>query len=367
MPRLIGSLIAAVLLSITAATAAPVKPGGMAAVRHVFIVVLENQNYEAIFGPKTVSPYLGLKLPRKGAMLNNYYATGHASLGNYITMVSGQPQAPATIADCRVYVDFTLNGAPAPIDSDGIAKGDGCTYPAAVKTIADQLEEKGFTWRGYMEDMGKDSAREASTCARPAPAGNGVLPATPSDAYAYRHNPFIYFHSIVDRTDVCAANVVNFATLQSDLKSIETTPNYVFIVPNVCNDGHDAPCKDGRPGGLVTANRWVKSWIPRIMASPAFKQDGLLIVTFDEAANDASACCNEPAGPNVQQPGYYGPGGGRIGAILLSPFIKPGTVVNVPINHYGMLKSVEDIFGLTHLGYAADPSLATFAFAFPLD
>jgi hypothetical protein len=102
------------------------------------------------------------------------------------------------------------------------------------------------------------------------------------------------------------------------------------------------------------------------MASPAFKKDGLLIVTFDEAANDASACCNEPTGPNVKASGYYGPGGGRIGAILLSPFIKPGTVVNVPLNHYGLLKSVEDIFGLTHLGYAADPSLATFAFAFPL-
>jgi hypothetical protein len=281
-------------------------------------------------------------------------------------MISGQPEAPATIADCRVYVDFTLNGAPSPIDSDGIAKGDGCVYPAKVKTVVDQLEEKGFTWRGYMEDMGKDPAREAPTCARPAIGGNGVLPATPTDAYAYRHDPFVYFHSVVDRKAVCDANVVSFATLRSDLKSIATTPNFVFIVPNVCNDGHDAPCKDGRPGGLVTANAWVKTWIPRIMASLAFKQDGLLIVTFDEAAKDASACCNEPTGPNVEKPGYYGPGGGRVGAILLSPFIKPGTVVNVPINHYGLLKSVEDIFGLTHLGYSADPSLATFAFAFPL-
>jgi len=364
--RLARVLAAAALVTCTCANAAPVKTGGMNAVRHVFVVVLENQDYEAIFGAKTVAPYLGLKLPRMGAMVNNYYATGHASLGNYLSMISGQPEAPATIADCRVYVDFTLNGAPSPIDSDGIAKGDGCVYPAKVKTVVDQLEEKGFTWRGYMEDMGKDPAREAPTCARPAIGGNGVLPATPTDAYAYRHDPFVYFHSVVDRKAVCDANVVSFATLRSDLKSIATTPNFVFIVPNVCNDGHDAPCKDGRPGGLVTANAWVKTWIPRIMASLAFKQDGLLIVTFDEAAKDASACCNEPTGPNVEKPGYYGPGGGRVGAILLSPFIKPGTVVNVPINHYGLLKSFEDTFGLTHLGYSADPSLATFAFAFPL-
>ena len=167
LSRLVRTLAAALLVVSASAHAAPVKMGGMNAVRHVFIVVLENQNYDAIFGPKTVAPYLGLKLPRMGAMLNNYYATGHASLGNYLTMISGQPQAPTTIADCRLYVDFTLNGAPAPIDSDGIAKGDGCVYPADVKTIADQLEEKGFTWRGYMEDMGKDPAREAATVRAP--------------------------------------------------------------------------------------------------------------------------------------------------------------------------------------------------------
>ncbi len=67
----------------------------------------------------------------------------------------------------------------------------------------------------------------------------------------------------------------------------------------------------------------------------------------------------------MKAPGYYGPGGGRIGAILISPFIKRGTVVNAALNHYGTLKSVEDIFGLAHLGYAADPSLATFQLAFP--
>jgi hypothetical protein len=157
---------------------------------------------------------------------------------------------------------------------------------------------------------------------------------------------------------------VNFDHLARDLKQVSTTPNYVFLTPNVCNDGHDAPCADGRPGGLVTANEWVKTWVPRIMASPAYKKDGLLIVTFDEAGSDASACCNEPTGPNTNAPGRFGPGGGRIGAILLSRFIRPGTVVNVPMNHYGMLKSVEDIFGLPHLGYANDPQLATFAFAF---
>ncbi|HTK13057.1 MAG TPA: hypothetical protein VL402_04580, partial [Xanthobacteraceae bacterium] len=146
-PRFLKTLFAIAAVFV-AAPAQSAPRHAMTDVRHVFIVMLENQDYAKIFGPDTVAPYLGIDLPKKGAMLNNYYATGHASLGNYLTLISGQPQAPATIADCRKYIDFTLAGAPAPLDKDGIATGDGCVYPASVKTIADQLEEKGFTWRG---------------------------------------------------------------------------------------------------------------------------------------------------------------------------------------------------------------------------
>src|SRR5579871_5114427 len=182
--RMLGCIAA-----LTAPLAPPASAAALPPIRYVFIIVLENQDYDAIFGPATVAPYLGRELRRQGAMLNTYYATGHASLGNYIAMISGQPEAPATIDDCRAYVDFTANGAPPPLDSAGIATGDGCVYPATVKTVADQLEAKHLTWRGYMEDMGNDPAREAKSCARPAPGGSGVLRATPTDAYAYRHDP----------------------------------------------------------------------------------------------------------------------------------------------------------------------------------
>ncbi|HEX9129848.1 MAG TPA: alkaline phosphatase family protein, partial [Gemmatimonadaceae bacterium] len=73
-----------------------------------------------------------------------------------------------------------------------------------------------------------------------------------------------------------------------------------------------------------------------------------------------SACCGEPPGPNTINPGVNGPGGGRTGAVLLSRFIKPGTVSNVPYNHYALLRSIEDVFGLHHLGYAGQPGLASF-------
>jgi len=94
------------------------------------------------------------------------------------------------------------------------------------------------------------------------------------------------------------------------------------------------------------------------------KDGGLIVITFDEGS-DAAACCGETSGispshPNVPLPGKTGPGGGRTGAVLLSPLIRPGTVSTVAYNHYSLLRSIEDIFGLPHLGDAAMPQVRSF-------
>jgi phosphatidylinositol-3-phosphatase len=92
----------------------------------------------------------------------------------------------------------------------------------------------------------------------------------------------------------------------------------------------------------------------------------MIVITFDEAStSDSSACCGEKSGksashPNVTEPGQNGPGGGRVGAIVLSPFVQPGTVSQVDYNHYSLLRSIEDIFGLSHLGDAAMPQVRSF-------
>ena len=76
------------------------------------------------------------------------------------------------------------------------------------------------------------------------------------------------------------------------------------------------------------------------------------------------AACTSTAGRqgpgNVPLPGKTGPGGGRTGAVLLSPLIRPGTVSTVTYNHYSLLRSIEDIFGLPHLGDAAMPQVRSF-------
>jgi hypothetical protein len=383
-------------------------------VRHVFVIVLENKSYGDTFGTSTQDPYLQKTLVPKGGLLTEYYGTGHVSLDNYISMISGQGATADTDDDCLPgFVSATGQGnfndvevtAKAP-NGQLVAKG-GCVYPKYVKTLPDQLEEKGLTWKGYMEDMGNDPARESATCGHPtlgvgtdhtnsAEAPSAAVPL--GDAYATRHDPFVYFHSIIDSPG-CKTHVVNLNALSKDLDSERTTPNFVFITPNLCNDGHDGSgtgaaatlCANGQPGGLTSADAFLKVWVPRIMASEAYKKDGLLIITFDESNSAQSitsnpttgqttvditfsgqACCDQQPGPNLAgvRPGsatlvntptlvetliWNGFGGDRIGALLLSPFVKPGSTSDTQYNHYSLLRSVEDIFQIReHLGYAED-------------
>ncbi|TAM57440.1 MAG: phosphoesterase [Rhodanobacter sp.] len=344
--------------SASPARSAPVPPAVAAPVRHVFVIVLENEPYQVTFGAQSLAPYLAHELPRQGALLPNYHAIGHYSLDNYIAMISGQAPNPATQDDCKVFSEFSRH-APG-LDANGQARGEGCVYPADVRTLADQLESAGLGWKGYMEDMGADPAREAATCGHVAIGAPDVTNhASAKDQYADKHDPFVYFHSIIDDPARCARHVVNLDRLARDLQRADSTPNFAFITPNLCHDGHDAPCANGEPGGLVSADAFLRRWVPRILASPAFRQDGLLVITFDEGT-DAQACCGEQPLPGGPPPGLQGPGGGRVGAVLLSPYIVPGTVSRTPYNHYSLLRTVEDFFGLPHLGYAGSPQLRAF-------
>jgi hypothetical protein len=331
---------------------------GALPIRHVFDIVLENEPYQVTFGKQSQTPYLAHTLSLQGATLPNYYGIGHSSLDNYVAMISGQAPNLATQDDCKIYSEFQRTSPG--LDANGQALGSGCIYPTEVKTLADQLDAIGLSWKGYMEDMGADPSRESAACGRlTIGASDFTHFASATDQYATKHNPFVYFHSIIDDTARCAHGVVNLQGLAQDLQHIDSTPNFAFITPNLCHDGHDAPCKNGEPGGLVSADAFLRSWVPRILASPAFRKDGLLVITFDEGT-DGTACCGEHGLPQGPMPGKFGPGGGQTGAVLLSPFIAPGTVSTVPYNHYSLLRSVEDVFGLTHLGYAGAPQLRRF-------
>jgi hypothetical protein len=346
------------------ASAARVARESLPPIRNVCVLLLENQSYGVTFGSHSPASYLARTLPARGALLTHYYAIGHASLGNYIALISGQAPNIATQLDCATYADFRAS-APA-LDEHGQLQGSGCVYPRSVTSLPDQLEAAGLTWRAYMEDMGKNPAREPATCGHVRlGAAETTSLASGGDQYAAKHNPFVYFHSIIDNQARCDSHVVNLERLPQDLARASTTANYSFITPNLCSDGHDVRCIDGSTGGLAAIDLFLRRWVPLIDAAPAFVADGMLIITFDEsdAAGGAgsSACCAEKALPGARfQPGFSGPGGGRVGAIVLSKFVKPGTVSAVAYNHYSLLRTVEAIFGLPYLGYAADKDLRVF-------
>lgn len=303
---------------------------------------MENTGFERAWGPASLAPYLSRTLRQQGLLLTNYYAVAPSSLSNYIAQISGQGPNPKTLNNCAIYHPFVLLGT-GPL---GQAVGQGCIYPASVLTIADQLSAVRLSWKGYMEDM-------ESPCRHPeAGAADATKKVTLGDEYVTRHNPFVYFAGITGSAD-CVRNVVDLSEFKGDVKAIATTPNLSYITPDVCDDAHDTPCVDGSAGGLATAETWLKEWVPVITSSPAFEKDGMLVVTFDEGDNERTSTGTIVVDPGAPLPAIFGPGGGKVGALILSPLVSPGASSDSLYNHYSLLASIEDIFGLPYLGYAA--------------
>jgi len=342
--------------STAALTALAPRPPYVPPIGHVFVINIENKGYTETWGQSSAAPYLARTLRAKGALLNQYYATAHNSLPNYLAQISGQAPNLPTQLDCQNFSAFTSTGP----DQDGQAVGSGCVYPATVPTLPRQLTDAGLQWRGYMQQMSK-------ACQHPSIGSiDPTQHPTKHHNYAVRHNPFMYFRSIIGDVPYCKSHVRSLAALPKDLEHTRTTPNLSYITPDLCRDGHDTPCANGRKGGLVEVDRFLKKWAPRILASPAFKKDGVLIITADESdgpTTDSDACCGELPGPNTllgTGPGIAGPGGGKIGALVISRWTVPGSWSTTPYNHYSLLASLEEIFGLPKLGMANQSGLDVF-------
>src|SRR3954447_15357868 len=295
-PSVRRAAISLVLALTCLAPGAAVRADGLPPIKHVFVIVLENKDYDQSFGPSSPAPYLAKTLTAQGQLLRQYYGTSHVSLGNYITMISGLAPNPDTQGDCMTGFKDVFPGVMGP---DGQVMGAGCVYPAEAKTVADQLDEKGLTWRAYMEDMGADPAREKAACAHPdVGANDGTQTATANDQYATRHTPFVYSHSIIDDQGRCDAHDVNLAALGPDLADAAKTPSFAFITPDLCSDGHDATCANtAQAGGLAGIDEFLRLWVPRIRQSRAFADGGVLIITWDESSgpqSDSDSCCQEP-------------------------------------------------------------------------
>lgn len=340
-----------------AAAAVPEEPAGPAPVppelpeeetlpeiKHVFLVVLDGHGYEEAFGPTSAAPYLAKTLAGEGKLLANYYAVAQGGLANEIALLSGQGPNPQTAADCPAYTPI----APGTVSAEGQVEGQGCVYPAATETLPAQLTKAKSSWKAYLE---------------------------PGPLEPWR-NPFPYFAALGAAPGESTEQQADLTGLTNDLKKAEKTPALSYIVPNACHDGSEVPCGEGQPAGLAAVQPFLEAVVPEITASPAYKEEGgLIAITFDHApqagpAADASSCCGTPAYPNMpvpaSEPPATGPvkpsgGGGRVGLLLISPYLAAGTVEeSAYFNHFSLLRSIEELFGQEPLGYAAEPALSGF-------
>jgi Phosphoesterase family len=301
-------------------------------IKHVWLIILENKSYDATFTGLNRNTYLWQTLPSQGVLLKNYYGTGHYSFDNYITLASGQATQADTQVDCPYYDHFSgrvdLSGSLRTNPNYGqmtsaqgpnaAAGANGCVYPASVKTLFDQFDAAGVSWKGYAQDLNypNGSPPQHSAGARycgapypnPGPTGSTAQPnpstATATNQYLPKHFPFPWFESL-RRAGKCNAN--HIADLFSprgglvhDLKRAKATPTFSWITPNMCSDGHDAVCHGNnlsggfsgpnrpRPprnytGGLYAADLFLRHIVPEIERSRAYRDGGLIDITFDEA------------------------------------------------------------------------------------
>lgn len=293
-------------------------------VKHVFVISLTSPDYEAAFGAQAEMPYLATTLRPQGELLSDYTLVSEGPLANGIAAIAGQ--------------------APSPAMETGCPRFEECVFPVETLTVADQLTLGHFSWHAYVAGMA-DETGKASNCIHP---GQDEPATAEPGAYAATQNPFVYFHSLLDLGD-CAANDVPLEQLTADLRKATKTPSYSFVAPTPCDAGATGQCVPGSPAeGAAAADAFLATWVPKILASPAYKADGVLIVAFsgvDPAATDI------PSGAERL----------RTGALLLSPFVSPGTTDAAPYGPYSLLRSIEDLFGLQPLARAGGSKTRSFA------
>jgi hypothetical protein len=319
----------------------PELPPGQ--VQHVFVIALASPGYEAAFGATPQMPYLAGTLRPQGSLLTNYELLTEAAVPNVIATVSGQRPNPVTEANCPTFSDFppgTKN------NSAGFVSGAGCYYPTETLSLGDQVDSARLRWHAYMEGMVDPLTGKPDTCVLPEA---GAAEVTVPGGYSSNLNPFVHFRSLVD-LGACTLSDMPLNELEKDLKKEETTPNWSWISPTPCNAGVVGQCPEGVPQGPAAADSFLAKWVPIIQKSPAFKKDGVLIVTFNQVSPPDPALTPIPNTDPL-----------KVGTLVLSRFASPGGIDATPYDPYSLLKTSEDFFRLNYLAGANGSKVKSFA------
>ncbi|MFN8471081.1 MAG: alkaline phosphatase family protein [Anaerolineae bacterium] len=291
----------------TAPTTTPTPPTGTPHISTVFVIVMENHNWSAIKGSRN-APYINDTLLPMASHAEQYYNPPdiHPSLPNYLWLEAG--------------TNFGI-----------LDDGDpGEHHQSTTNHLVTLLNQAGISWKAYEENI-----------------SGAACPLTSADSFAVRHDPMLYFDDVTDNNNphsqYCISHVRPYAELSADLQN-DRTAQYNFITPNLCDDMHNicAPTFNSVRQG----DNWLASEVPKILASPAYKRGGALIITWDEGE------------------GSDGP----IGLIVLSPYAKGKGYRSVThYTHSSTLRTIQEIFDVRpFLGDAANAVDLSDLFTIPL-
>jgi len=305
--RTIGALFALLSLTLTAcapqSASAPTVTATIPRYDHIFLIVMENHSSDDIIG-SSHAPHLNA-LANQYGLATNYWAVTHPSEPNYIAMIGGS------------YFG---------VSNDNSYKENALKQPS----LATQLEGAHLTWKSYQEAL-------------PAPGYTGETATTGGDVYASKHNPFMNFlpYYPADQRTAALANIVPASQLTTDLAS-GAVPNFSFISPGLCTDMHGDPACADNNNLIGAGDTYANDTVNKIMASSIWTQgNNAIIITWDEADGYFSF-----------GPGNITSGGGKVATIVITSHGPRGVKDGTAYNHYSLLLSIEDAFGLDCLQHS---------------
>jgi phosphatidylinositol-3-phosphatase len=296
---------------------------------HVYVLMMENQSFDNLIGRNKLDPsgnFLAPDTPfitalgtQASGMSSLYFGVTHPSLPNYLTQIAGDYFG---VQDDNA----SCFAQPPP--------GPGC-HALNKKNLVDSLESAGMTWTVLEESL-------------PKPGWLGVQwpkSGTPR-LYAQKHNPFAYFTDIASNSARLSHILpLTDATLQQTLAS---PPTFTYIVPNQCHDMHGTTTCTDFDKLLREGDKTVEQLVTAIAGAPTFTASSVLFVVWDEDDYSSNfGCCSSKKNR----------GGGHTLALVVDKNAAWRST-SAPMNHYSLLKTVEEGLGLPLLGHSADPNIA---------
>jgi hypothetical protein len=265
--RVLVVVVLALSCAASAAQAAPRVPS----FEHVVVIVFENKEREHVLSNRQAPTFN--RYAKGFANLTAYYAVTHPSLPNYIALVSGST------------LGITTNCTDCVVDAPN---------------LADSLESAGRSWKTYAQGL-------------PFSGFTGAV----YGRYAKKHNPFLYFRSIVD-DPARRTRVVPFARLAADLRA-KALPDFALVIPDMCSSMHDC--------GINVGDTWLRRTAQPLLKLP----NTAVFVLFDEGST-------------------WVRGGGHTPALVLGTAVRPNSRFRALSGHYEVLRTIEEAWQLPLLG-----------------